>query len=179
VIYVLFRLTYCNWCTIVYSVWNMHTWHKSGNKLSHQKKVFDITHKPYKIQCRDLCYRVIDRRSQVILQTIKVVGLTVYRNIIVSLLYPYSPLLIEEKHVFSYFDKYTISLIFFLLFSLSCWAHPLQIIMFSGHGEAKAQLKVSSASLKILLYRRSIRVVILCICKVSCCICLQFIWCYV
>ena len=43
-----------------------------------------IYHKPCKIQCRDLSYEVFDRRSQAFLQTIKIVGLIVYRNIIVS-----------------------------------------------------------------------------------------------
>jgi len=46
--------------------------------------------------------------------------------------------------------------------------------MFSGYGETKAQFMVSRALLEILSHRKSIGVVILCICKASCCICLQF-----
>ena len=48
---------------------------------------------------------------------------------------------------------YIIFLISFLLSSLSCWAHPPQIIMFSVHGKAKTQFKISSALLEILLQR--------------------------
>jgi len=35
VIYVLFELTYCDWCTTMDGIWSTYTWKEFGNKPRH------------------------------------------------------------------------------------------------------------------------------------------------
>jgi len=83
--------------------------------------------------------RIIERRSQVVPQTIEIVGLTVYHNILLTSRFSFSSTLafvIWKRACFFYFYMYIISLISFSLYSQSCWAHPLLDRCFSGCAKA-------------------------------------------